>query len=348
MDMRRHASWMVLLCAALLFSCEQQQSAKKPVAKQEAVPQKKAEKPSPPPAAKAQPSAADKAKKEEEARLAAEKARTEAAAKAKEAEAKKAAEAAANAKEAEARKAKEAEAKKAKEAEAKRSAEAAKARQEAAAKAAAQKTEAKEQRREAKLGRFVELGMTVAPDIKTVQLKLLGRLERFRGVEVTSVRPGSVAESAGLQKGDFVEGVCGRPVYRLDNIVDGLVRALPLLAESEDRYWTSRVAEGDAITRSPRFSIIRNAAQMDLRFDADTVRVNRANYMMVATTYGNPFAERKDILGGALFCEKRARHFKSFAFFGPIFEVKDYGPGREVCLLVIFRWREGRWGDVQF
>ncbi|MEW6356618.1 MAG: hypothetical protein AB1696_09845 [Planctomycetota bacterium] len=376
----RNAVILVALCmlAFVLFSCEEKKPAAQETVKKEATPpatppavkpaqqkplpavpaavqppaekkpaappaqpvaQKPAETPKPqppPPAAKPSP----------EPKKAVEPADKEQAQ--KEAEAKKAADEKAR---------KEAEAKKVaadkvrKEAEAKRIAEQAekdKARKESAAKKAIERVERKRAKREASLGRFAELGITVKPTVQKIRLKLLGRFETFRGVEVVSVKPGSVAEKAGLKSGDLLEGICDRPIYHLSNVVDGMLRVVPVTDQLEEKHWTAAVAEGDALTKPPRFSIVRDGAQMDLPFSLETFRLNRDNYVMAVVRYENPLAERADVIGGAIFCAKRARHFKGFAFFGPIFEVKEYDTWKDVRLLLLLAWREGAVGDVEF
>ncbi|NOZ19461.1 MAG: hypothetical protein GXP25_00070 [Planctomycetes bacterium] len=343
---------LVALCMLVftLFSCEEKKEAK----------QEKVTKKAAPPAAK-QPPAMAEAKKPTEKKPAAVKktgerkkagevaAREKAT---KEAEARKAAEEKAR-KEAEAQKTAErvAKEKARKKAEAKKAAKRAareKVHREAAAKRAAERAERKRKKHEAEFGRFTELGITVKPKVEKVALELLGRPVTFRGVEVVAVKPGGIADKAGVKKGDMIQGICNRPICHLSNVVDGMLRAVPVTDRLAEKKWTVAVAEGDAMTRVPRFTIVRDGVQKDLAFSIETFRLNRQNYAMAVAEYENPLAERKDVLGGAIFCEKRARHFKEVAFFGPLFDVKAYDNWKHVRLLIFLTWREGKVGDVAF
>jgi len=156
------------------------------------------------------------------------------------------------------------------------------------------------------------LGIEIKPDFQ------MGK--GGRGLEVTHVVSGSLAEKIGVKKGDLITNINGKALTNFEDLVSAIVDISPRKKNS--------------------ISVVRATGAKTFQFDSEDPFYKDDNFIFVVVGKHNKYASKTDILG-AVVNGKHLRNIKMSNVLAVIFCEKCIGAVKTTIILGFIRSVEG-------
>ncbi|NOZ23338.1 MAG: PDZ domain-containing protein [Planctomycetes bacterium] len=156
------------------------------------------------------------------------------------------------------------------------------------------------------------LGIEIKPDF---QVGSMGR-----GLEVTHVVSGSLAEKIGVKKGDLITSINGKTLTNFEDLVTAVVDISP--------------------TKKNSITVARKDGGKTFRFDSEDPFYKDDNFIFLVIGKHNKYASKTDILG-AVTNSKEMRNIKISNVLAVIFCEKCIGAVKTTVILGFIRSVEG-------
>jgi len=143
----------------------------------------------------------------------------------------------------------------------------------------------------------------------------------WKGLEITHVVSGSLAEAIGLKKADLIISICGQRIKSFDDLVCGMVKIRP--------------------DRKNGIVVVRNEAEKTFLFDSKDTSFREDNIIFVVVGNHNKYASKTDILG-AVVNGKHLRNVHISNVLGVVFCEKVVGSSKTTIIIGFIKTVDGR------